>query len=355
MTRRPGGARPDAVHSAPRAMILLCILLATPAARGAARPRPLATPLFQPVSDTRATPPDFKVALLGDQGVNAEARAVLALIKRENPSLVLLLGNLGYEGNSRRAPLRWLNQLNEILGEDLPVFSPVGNHDVRRWARYASVLVDRQEQTGGTRCSGSTGSTRHAAIRVCSSSSPAQEPCRISPTSIPHTEYLTTRLAGSEAIWKICVWAQEPASDAGGRQEQRGRLGCLRGVPGGWRDHRHGARAFVCAHQDPGEHAEPARQSRLAGAGRADGLARLDLRRGGWTGGESIREQERCRPFTYPYGCDGEWARIYTSDQGAKAGALFLTFHVDGDPRKARSYFKNVDGEIVDRFTVHAR
>ena len=206
MTRRPGGARPDAVHSAPRAMILLCILLATPAARGAARPRPLATPLFQPVSDTRATPPDFKVALLGDQGVNAEARAVLALIKRENPSLVLLLGDLGYEGNSRRAPLRWLNQLNEILGEDLPVFSPVGNHDVRRWARYASVLVDRQEQTGGTRCSGEYGVDSSCSYQGLFFILSGAGTLPNQPDFDPHTEYLTTRLAGSEAIWKICVW-----------------------------------------------------------------------------------------------------------------------------------------------------
>ena len=72
-------------------------------------------------------------------------------------------------------------------------------------------------------------------------------------------------------------------------------------------------------------------------------------------GGLSIRNQERCLPFDYPYGCQGEWASIYTSDQGAKPGALFIVFHVDGDPRKARGYFKNIDGEIIDSFTIFAR
>ena len=68
--------------------------------------------------------------------------------------------------------------------------------------------------------------------------------------------------------------------------------------------------------------------------------------------GSSIRDQERCAPTTYPYGCNGEWASIYTSDQGAKFGALFIEFHVDGDPGKARGYFKNVDGQIIDEFTI---
>ena len=68
--------------------------------------------------------------------------------------------------------------------------------------------------------------------------------------------------------------------------------------------------------------------------------------------GASIRDQERCLPTTYPYGCKGEWASIYTSDQNAQYGALFIEFHVDGDPNKARGYFKDIDGAVVDQFTV---
>jgi uncharacterized protein GlcG (DUF336 family) len=68
--------------------------------------------------------------------------------------------------------------------------------------------------------------------------------------------------------------------------------------------------------------------------------------------GSSIRDQERCLPTTYPYGCNGEWASIYTSNQNAEFGALFIEFHVDGNPRKARGYFKNVLGEVIDQFTV---
>ena len=37
-------------------------------------------------------------------------------------------------------------------------------------------------------------------------------------------------------------------------------------------------------------------------------------------GGHSIRDQERCLPVSYPYGCNEEWASVYTSDQDATYG-----------------------------------
>jgi hypothetical protein len=74
-------------------------------------------------------------------------------------------------------------------------------------------------------------------------------------------------------------------------------------------------------------------------------------------GGNSIRNQNRCTPTTYPYsggaGCNYIWANIYTSDQGADYGALFISFNVDGNPNKARGYFKNVSGQVVDQFEIN--
>jgi hypothetical protein len=69
-------------------------------------------------------------------------------------------------------------------------------------------------------------------------------------------------------------------------------------------------------------------------------------------GGREVRAQQRCVPASRPYGCKGEWATIYTQTQGATFGALFITFNVDGDPRKAQGYFKNIDGQVVDAFDV---
>ncbi len=67
-----------------------------------------------------------------------------------------------------------------------------------------------------------------------------------------------------------------------------------------------------------------------------------------------MRDQTRCLPATFPYGCKGAWAKIYTATQGATFGALFITFNIDGDPRKAQGYFKNINGEIIDTFEIRA-
>jgi hypothetical protein len=41
-------------------------------------------------------------------------------------------------------------------------------------------------------------------------------------------------------------------------------------------------------------------------------------------------------------------------NQNATHGALFIEFHVDGDPWKAVGYFKNIAGAVVDTFTVRS-
>jgi hypothetical protein len=64
-----------------------------------------------------------------------------------------------------------------------------------------------------------------------------------------------------------------------------------------------------------------------------------------------VRPQLRCLPATAPYGCNGEWAFIYTSNQNAALGAQFITFNA-GDPNKAAGYFKNINGNTVDNFTI---
>jgi hypothetical protein len=78
-------------------------------------------------------------------------------------------------------------------------------------------------------------------------------------------------------------------------------------------------------------------------------------------GGIGLRDQSRCLPasMTAPFPSlntsDAScpiWASIYTTNQSAKLGALFITFNVDGNPRKARGYFKNIAGTTIDSFTI---
>ena len=49
--------------------------------------------------------------------------------------------------------------------------------------------------------------------------------------------------------------------------------------------------------------------------------------------------------------CDW-WAAKYTEDQGANHGALFCTFNVDGDPNRAHCHFRDIGGNVPDRFDI---
>jgi hypothetical protein len=62
-------------------------------------------------------------------------------------------------------------------------------------------------------------------------------------------------------------------------------------------------------------------------------------------GGQSIRNQQRSGNW---------WASIYTSTQGANYGALFGIFNAEGNPNWATFYFKDIKGNIVDRFVVRS-
>jgi hypothetical protein len=53
-------------------------------------------------------------------------------------------------------------------------------------------------------------------------------------------------------------------------------------------------------------------------------------------------------------GPEPQWAATYTWEDRATAGALFCTFNPDQRKRRAECYFKAVEGNIGDRFTVIA-
>jgi hypothetical protein len=72
---------------------------------------------------------------------------------------------------------------------------------------------------------------------------------------------------------------------------------------------------------------------------------------------------ESTRPFFPEHKADSWWASIYAGNfqvmngetRGTKPnidfGVLFISFAVDGDPARARAYFKTVGEEIADEFS----
>lgn len=297
-------------------------------------------------SEGDTTPANFKVAFLGDQGDGRAAVAVLRLIRDEGAAMVLHQGDFDYDHD----PDKWDATITSVLGADFPYFASVGNHDEDDFYGsdgYQEKLQQRLDRVAGARCTGDLGvksACRYEGVYFVLSGAGTM--------GRGHEDYVRKALAADSSTWRICSWHKnqtalqlgEKDNDVGWGPYEACREGGAFVVTG--HEHTYSrTRTLVDTRRqkvDP-DWPDPA-NVRIAPGATFVIVAGL--------GGYSIRNQDRCRPTTYPYGCNGEWAMIYTSDQNAQYGALFIEFHVDGDPNKARGYFKNIDGEVVDRFTI---
>lgn len=311
---------------------LLALVLAAAAAQSTAQGRTLL-----------ATPPNFMVAFIGDQGLGSNARAVLELIRNEGADMVVVQGDLGYNENDATAPARWGAMVSETLGADFPLFVSQGNHDVGQWSQYRQLLQARLNAVSGETCTGDIG---------------VQSTCSYQGLTFTSTygradaAYIRDAHANTDSLWTVCSWHHnQQAMQVGGKSDEVG-----------WEPYeacREAGAIIATAHEHSYERTKSLSNMQSQSFGLSNPSAADLLISPGQTfafvsglGGASIRDQERCLPSAPPYGCHGEWANIYTSTQGAKYGALFMEFNVHGNSRQARGYFKNIAGEIVDEFTV---
>jgi len=296
----------------------------------------------QSARGSRSTEPNFKVAIIGDQGSGGNAEAVLRLIRDERADMVLHVGDFDYQDN----PARWDAAITAILGADFPYFGAIGNHDVDRWSGgggYQARLRQRLQRIAGATCTGDLGvksSCRYRGLFFILSGAGTM--------GSGHEAYIRQQLEADRSTWRIGAWHKnQQEMQVGGKKSEVGwgpydacrDLGAIIAT-----GHEHSYSRtktlidFRNPRVDPGW-PDPDRLRVASGATFAivSGL-----------GGRSIRQQQRCLS-----GCD-EWAKIYTSDQGAQYGATFIEFNVNGDPNAARGYFKNIRGQIIDRFTITA-
>ncbi|MCB0194953.1 MAG: metallophosphoesterase [Anaerolineae bacterium] len=311
---------------------------------------PGATPRVLYAEEPAYPPPDFTVAFIGDQGLGANAKAVLDLIQSEGAAMVLHQGDFDYVDN----PDAWDQQINDSLGATFPYFASVGNHDLAQWTGYQQKLQARLDGIPEASCGGDLGvnsACHYQGLFFILSG--------VGTLGSDHETYLREQLAADDSLWTICSWHKnQHAMQVGSKPDEVGweayeacrEAGAIIAT-----GHEHSySRTRTLSHiesqtidatcdDDPNTPDADV----CVSAGRTfvfvSGIA-----------GIGIRNQDRCLPATTPYGCAGEWAKIYASDQGAQYGALFITFHVDGDPKKARAYFKNIDGEVIDSFTITA-
>jgi predicted phosphodiesterase len=315
--------------------LLGCLALLLPAHVGA-----------QSSPASRSTEPNLKVAFIADQGRGDDADAVLRLIRAEGADMVLHAGDFDYEDD----PVGWDADITAVFGADFPYFAAVGNHDDDDWEGdrgYQALLQQRVERVAGARCTGDLGvksSCRYRGLFFILSG--------VGTMGRGHESYIRQQLETNSSTWRICLWHKNQNAMQVGEKED----------DVGWGPYEacreHGA-IVATGH----EHSYSRTRTLVEmESGRVDprwpnpdvlrvapGASFVFVSA---LGGYDTREQVRCRSRSAD-GCD-RWASIYTGDQDAQFGALFIEFHVDGDPSAARGYFKTIDGQVIDEFTVTA-
>ena len=298
------------------------------------------------------TDANFRVAFIADQGISPSSIAVLNLIKDEGAHMVLHQGDLYYEIDYRDVidPDAWDRMISNVLGDDFPYFITIGGHDLNAWNEYQQKAYDRLKKNPDAKCTGDLGVKSFCTYKGLSF-------IQVSPSfefyeKLDHSSFIENHLNNNDHLWRVCSWqGNMHAMQIGAKEDSTG-----------WEVYEncknHGA--IIATAEEHSYHrtktmidienqivdAEWSKPDKLRVEEGSTFVFVSGL--GGW----SIRDQERCLPTSYPYGCNGEWANIYTSDQDANYGALFCTFNVGGQPNKAYCYFKNIDGRIVDAFTI---
>lgn len=319
-------------------------------------PTPTFTPSPTPTPITNSTDANFKVAFIGDSGAGSGFQNVLNLIQSEGAEMVLHQGDFDYSGG----PTQWMNMVDTTLGSSFPYFGSDGNHDNWDADGYSQYFTDRIRGLGiavtpdpGLGTIPSSYSITYKGLKMVFSQESGD------PT------FIDNQLSGDNHTWKVCSWHKNMTNmQLGGKGNSQG-----------WPDYetcRNYGAIIATAHEhtyertktltsmenlivDTTQHPTDGNgvpqnpNSVLAVPGKTFAFV-------SGIGGNGIRNQDRCLPFTYPYGgdvdCNYIWASAYTSDQGANYGALFITFNVDGNPDKAHAYFKNIDGQIIDEFDI---
>jgi hypothetical protein len=292
------------------------------------------------------TPPNFKMAFIGDQGLGPNSVAVLNLIKTEGAQAVLHSGDLEYTDN----PAAWEAQINSVLGADFPYFVTIGNHDELAWkgaTGYQQFVTNRFNRLGLS-WSGDLGvqSSFHYQGLFFVSTAPGIGSGFDNGSS---DTYIRDQLASDSSIWSICSWHKDMKLMQVGLKEDET----------GWavyEEARKGGAIIATAHEH--SYSRTHLLSNMTSQTIASTSNTLTLTKGNsfaflsGLGGHSVRAQSLTGPW---------WASISAStclagdsicQPNGNPGALFGTFNVDGQPDKAVFYFKDIAGHVIDSFTV---
>ena len=287
---------------------------------------------------------DFRVAIVGDQGLGPNAIAVLNLIKDEGAQMVLHQGDFDYQDD----PVKWDRQISNVLGSDFPYFSSIGNHELNELDGYQEKLYDRLKKNPDAVCNGDLGVKSSCTYQGLFF-------ILIAPgdytNNSDYDSFIEKQLNDNDSNWRICSWH----NDMNALQTE------VKPNKTGWEVYescKNGGAIIANAHKHfysrtktlvdiPHQVVDPE-----------------------WTNPNKVRVKEGAT-FVFVSGLGGasihsentgisgglfatrdSWGSIYATEQDATHGALFCTFNTGEQLNKAFCYFKNIDGKIIDEFTI---
>jgi predicted phosphodiesterase len=305
-----------------------------------------------------ATQANLKVAFIGDQGASSNTIAVLRQIKSEGAQFVVILGDFDYQSD----PDKFDTNLTTGLGADFPVFAAAGNHDVDAWPEYKKRLETRLAKVAGAKCTGDYGnkmSCNYLGLFFVLSGIGTMG------DRTSHEAYIKDQLTTDKSIWRVCAWHKNQHDmQIGGKSDEVGWTAyqlCQNNGALVMTGHEHSysrTKTLNAVGDKTKGHGAVGEFNRLVVKAGAPGNTFVTV---SGLGGVDIRDYEATS-----HADDTWWASWYAinghlkngtrlstaSGSGVGYGATFVTFNVDGDPKKARGYFKNLKGVEIDSFEI---
>lgn len=290
------------------------------------------------------TPVNYKVAFFGDQGLGANALAVLNMIDQEGADMIMHDGDLDYTDD----PQAWEDQVAQVFPADFPYFVVFGDKELNNLTGPGGYQerCETRMNTIGVSWDGSLGiksSYTYNGIFFVTTAPGV--------SGSNHSSYIRDQLAADNSIWRISVWHKNMTDMSPG----------LIGSPIGWEVYEESRKAGVMIitgddHLYGRSHLMSSMENQTVSStsdtlvltkdnpGTPEDEGRNFVAVSG-LGGRGINEQ---RNF------GSQWANVYSRLNGARPGALFGVFNYDGQPDLARFYFKDIDGNIADNFYVRS-
>jgi len=309
-----------------------------------------------PPAQAQLVPPaGTKVAFIGDTGNGTNFVNVLKLIKSQGAHAVIHLGDFDYNYDADG----FFATVDANLGSNFPYFIAVGNHDLTSWNTgcgdpdgcYAQFQKDRLQRLSITPDDSNLNDQMYSLIyKNLKLVFVGQD--GITAGDNTYAPFIKSQMQNDNSLWKICAWHKNQTEmQVGSKANEMG-----------WNVYEtckdYGA-IIATAHEHSYERTKTLTDfsSKIIDSS-CNTQNKVCLAKGksfafvSGLGGNSIRNQDRCLPTTYPYGCNGLWAKIYTTDQNAQYGALFITFNINGNPNAAKGEFITPGGQIIDSFTI---